>query len=186
MREHGGSISADVLPAGGAAFSVFLPIASDQQSPAAPATDSGLSLSPLFRAASEALKGRSVLVLDDEESLRMLLKEGLSVHGLEVDCAATATEALQFARREAYDVLLCDLNLTGGGAAANGREVAQQIVAASGSRKPVVIFMTGDLLQGGATSSKDTYRLQKPFRISDVLAMLREIFSPANAEKVQK
>ena len=34
------------------------------------------------------------MVVDDEESIRMLLEEGLSTHGLEVDCAANAEEAL--------------------------------------------------------------------------------------------
>jgi len=184
IREHGGSINVEVLPAGGSAFTVFLPIAADQQSPAAPATDPGFSISPLFRAASEALKGRSILVLDDEESLRMLLDEGLSVKGLHVDCAATPAEALDFVSRRSYDVLLCDVNLSAGGLAADGRQAAEQILSAAGPNKPTVIFMTGDLVDVPGPGSQGSHGLQKPFRISDVLAMLREIFSAAPAEKV--
>ncbi len=184
IREHGGSINAETFPAGGSAFTVFLPIASDQQSPPASPTDSGISISPLFRAASEALKGRSVLVLDDEESLRMLLDEGLSIHGLHVDCAATPAEALDLVGRRSYDILLCDVNLSAGGLAADGRQVAQQILSAAGANKPTVIFMTGDLVEIPGSGSGRPYRLQKPFRISDVLAMLREIVSAIPAEKV--
>ena len=185
IREHGGSINVETLPAGGSAFTVFLPIASDQQSPAAPVTDSGLSISPLFRAASEALKGRSILVLDDEESLRMLLAEGLSVQGLHVDCAATPAEALGFVGRRSYDVLLCDVNLSAGGLVADGRQAAEQILSAAGANKPMVIFMTGDLVDVSGSGSGEPHRLQKPFRISDVLAMLREILGSVPAGKVQ-
>jgi CheY-like chemotaxis protein len=184
IREHGGSINVEALPAGGSAFTVFLPIASDQQSPVAPATDPGFSISPLFRAANEALKGRSVLVLDDEESLRMLLEEGLSVRGLHVDCAATPAEALDFARKRSYDVLLCDVHLSASGWATDGHQIADQIVAATRGNKPTVIFMTGDLVDASGPAVAGTLRLQKPFRISDVLAMLREILSVSPVEKV--
>jgi DNA-binding response OmpR family regulator len=125
-----------------------------------------------------------VLVLDDEESLRMLLDEGLSIHGLHVDCAATPAEALDLVGRRSYDILLCDVNLSAGGLAADGRQVAQQILSAAGANKPTVIFMTGDLVEIPGSSSGRPYRLQKPFRISDVLAMLREIVSAIPAEKV--
>jgi hypothetical protein len=44
--------------------------------------------------------------------------------------------------------------------------------------------MTGDLVEIPGSGSGGPYRLQKPFRISDVLAMLREIVSAIPAEKV--
>jgi PAS domain S-box-containing protein len=180
IREHGGSIDVETLPAGGSAFTVFLTVAADEQSPVSPAA--GGSSSEALRSGSDLLKGRSILVLDDEESLRMLLDEGLSVQGLHVDCAATPAEALALVSRRSYDVLLCDLNLSSG---ADGRQAAEQILAAARTSKPSVIFMTGDLVESRDSGSAEPRRLQKPFRISDVLAMLREIFSAVPAEKVQ-
>jgi DNA-binding response OmpR family regulator len=83
------------------------------------------------------------------------------------------------ARRRSYDLLLCDLNLSSGGTIVNGAGAAELVCAASGSRKPVVVFMTGDLLElhngNGEGNRTDTRRLQKPFRISEVLALLRQI-----------
>jgi PAS domain S-box-containing protein len=178
IKEHGGTIEAEALPAGGSAFTVYLPIATS--GPAPPMVDSGtVSLDPDL-SVGEAFKDRAILVLDDEESIRMLLEEGLSTHGFSVDSAATPDQALALARRRSYDVLLCDLNLSTGGAVVNGAGAADLVLAASGPRKPVVVFMTGELVESnngnGALTAR---RLQKPFRISDVLAILREINWPA-------
>ena len=183
VREHGGSIDVETLPAGGSAFTVFLPVFVEQQDAAPP--DARGASAEAVQARSGSLKGRSVLVLDDEESLRMLLSEGLSVQGLRVDCAATPQEALALAGRRSYDALLCDVNLSAGGKSADGRQAAQQILSAAGTRKPAVIFMTGDLLEVGGSGPTGSHRLQKPFRISDVVAMLSEIFAGVPAEKVQ-
>jgi CheY-like chemotaxis protein len=90
---------------------------------------------------SGVLKGRSILVLDDERSIRMLLDEGLSAQGLLVDCAATPAEAMESAGRRSYHTLLCDLNLSHGGSATmDGREAARQILSAAGTSRSCARF----------------------------------------------
>ena len=185
VKEHGGSIDVETLPAGGSAFTVFLPIAitaGDRDPFDTPAL--GTKIKPAS-SRGDSLKGRSVLVLDDEESLRQLLEEGLSAHGLRVDSAATPAEALALVSRRSYDVFLCDLNLSAGGFPADGRKVTEQVLAASGAVRPTVIFMSGELLEPSDPAAGEPRRLQKPFRISDVAAMLREILNPTKAEKVK-
>ncbi|HYL67565.1 MAG TPA: PAS domain S-box protein [Candidatus Limnocylindria bacterium] len=186
VREHGGTLEAEALPAGGSAFTVYLPIAGESV-PSAP--EKGIESSHLQSAPPTlaVLRGRSILVLDDEESIRMLLDEGLSAQGMRVDCAATPDEALALISQRPYDALLCDLNLTAGGGAASGSSAAQRILAASGVRKPTVIYMTGDFLENGDGEPKlgEPRHLQKPFRMSDVFAILRDAFSFAPAEKTQ-
>jgi DNA-binding response OmpR family regulator len=114
--------------------------------------------------------------LDDEESIRSLLSEGLAAHGLKVDCAANAEEALKLMLGGKYDAVLCDLKLSGSGPNADGYGVAQRLRIAGGANKPEVIYMSGDV--GGASSSvAANRRLQKPFRISDVLNILMAVFS---------
>ena len=174
VREHGGSIDVETLPAGGTAFTVYLPIAAGEHS-AAVVPDLGPS-SPSVQHPAEILKGRSVLVLDDEESIRMLLEEGLSASGLDVDTAASPDQAVKLIRSRSYDALLCDLNLSSIGFSAGGREAAREILAAAGPEKPELIFMTGDLVQDEPTPGEPR-RLQKPFRVSDVLNVLREILA---------
>src|SRR2546427_1746493 len=186
IREHGGNIEADTLPAGGSAFTIYLPVALGQVRELLPIpSESGATpVPPIKPAAADFLLGRNILVLDDEESLRMLLEEGLPAQALRVDCAATIEAALSQVRKSSYDVVLCDLHLSAGGFTVDGRDAASRILEASGAQKPVVIYMTGDLLESvpDATGGSQPICLQKPFRISDVLALLKDVLSTAPAE----
>jgi len=185
IREHGGNIEAETLPAGGSAFTIYLPIA-PVESPGTPSAPPEPASAPPgeVRSAADLLTGRAVLVLDDEESLRMLLQEGLSAHGLRVGCAATTEEALALVTRSSYDAFLCDLHLSSGGFFVNGREASGRILQAAGAQKPALIYMTGDLVEGRqeAEGQGEPVCLQKPFRVSDVLSLLREVLADAPAE----
>ena len=185
IREHGGNIEAEVLPAGGSTFTVYLPAASGLQPETLPApSEAGVASSDAVRTGADFLRDRAVLVLDDEESLRMLLREGLSAEGLRVDCAATTEEALSHLRRSSYDVFLCDLHLSAGGYTVDGREAAKRVLEAAGTQKPLLVYMTGDLLEStpGSGGDNEPICLQKPFRISDVLALLRDALADAPTE----
>ncbi len=179
VREHGGDIEAETLPAGGAAFTVFLPVAvaeiSNRPIRVFDSSASGEIMAPTL----DLLKNRSILVVDDEESIRMLLAEGLSASGLKVDCAATAEEALSLVLRGRFDAILCDLHLSGTGANADGYSVAQRLKIAAGANQPELIYMSGDVAGDGQgpSASASFHRLQKPFRISDVLNTLTMLFS---------
>src|SRR5579871_5080582 len=192
IREHGGSIDVETLPVGGSAFTIFLPLAVDKDSPELPSqTTAGAAdgVTPALPTTIRALdagifSGRSILVLDDEESIRMLLEEGLSAHGLHVDCASTPVGAVQFVRDRTYDILLCDVNLVSNGHSLAGQEAAQQILSAAGAHKPAVVYMTGDLVEPSPAGSNEPRRLQKPFRLSEVLAIFREILAASPVAKL--
>src|SRR5438445_8069341 len=80
LREHGGTIEAQSLPAGGSAFTVILPAVIPETAETAltiPARAETASANPKSTAAS--IEARRVLVLDDEESIRSLLEEGLGL-----------------------------------------------------------------------------------------------------------
>jgi two-component system NtrC family sensor kinase len=185
IREHGGNIEAETLPAGGSAFTIYLPAASGQQPDVLPTpSEAMLTSSHVVPSAADLFRGRAVLVLDDEESLRTLLQEGLSAQGFRVDCAATTEEALAHLGRSSYDVFLCDLHLSSSGTMVEGRDAASRILETAGAQKPAVIYMTGDLVESGQGTADrgEPVCLQKPFRISDVLALLRDVLSDAPVE----
>jgi PAS domain S-box-containing protein len=185
VREHGGNIEASSLPAGGAAFTISLPAAGpDVERRPAGKIDSGSGTGERFVPTLDAFSKHSVLVVDDEESIRMLLTEGLAAYGLKVDCAATAEQAMSLVLGSKYNAILCDLKLSGSGPNADGYGVAQRLKIASTESKPEIIYMSGDLVsEEGGVLPPNSRHLQKPFRISDVLHVLTEVFTPAATSK---
>jgi len=175
-REHGGTIEAEALPAGGSAFTLYLPAASGAMPDRQTLLEPGVTATENSAENSE-LKGRCVLVLDDEESICMLLEEGLTARGLQVRCTGSPDEALGLLRGQQFDVLICDMNLSVGGAPVNGADVAQRLLEAAKAPKPALILMTGDYMEDSQLGVDDSRRLQKPFRISEVLGLLKRVLT---------
>jgi len=94
-----------------------------------------------------------------------------------VDCAGSAEEALARLSRNSYDIILCDINLPG----FSGEELLRRVRAKTGATVPHFIFMTGDVLDQDAWKPADgapAQILQKPFHISSLSSLLREILQP--------
>jgi PAS domain S-box-containing protein len=184
LREHGGAIEAEALPAGGSAFTVYLPAAVETQQESAQKAGH-VTPSESARPVPSILKGRSILVLDDEESIRMLLAEGFSAHGIQADCAGTLEEALRYIAEKPYDALLCDLNLDTSGEKAGGKKAAEEVLAAAKMQKPLVIFMTGEYMDEARKAAElgGAACLQKPFRMAEVIAELRNTLLAASLDK---
>jgi CheY-like chemotaxis protein len=74
--------------------------------------------------------GRSILVVDDEESIRLLLSDVLAVDGHHVDVAASGIEAMEKLLARPYDLIISDIKMPGMDGATLYREL-QAIDAAS-------------------------------------------------------
>ncbi len=66
---------------------------------------------------------RSILIVDDEQSIRKLLREGLTDEGFTVLTAGTPDAALESLERDRPDIVLLDLMLPG----MEGVELAEMI-----------------------------------------------------------
>ena len=178
-------IEGQPLADGGSVFTVSIPVAT--------ATESVL-LSPVVPSQPQAapvrshrLTGYKILVVDDEDSIRELVRDGLGVRGVRVDDAPTAEEALKKMTDNTYDAVLCDLNLAGGGPSViSGREFCNRVTTGKagkpGAPRPFFMFMTGELVDGGTMedlSRVGVRTLQKPFRTSELVAILTEALSRA-------
>ena len=137
-------------------------------------------------APDSALSRKKILVVDDEESILELVTDSLGARGCLVDRAASSEHALELANRNSYDVILCDLNLeSGSGKVVSGFDLHDRILenlAARSGPRPFFIFMTGDLVDAaiGEQAGREGNRfLQKPFRITELLALLNELPAPA-------
>ncbi|HWS99082.1 MAG TPA: PAS domain S-box protein [Pyrinomonadaceae bacterium] len=110
---HGGTVRAESAGAGhGATFKVQLPVT------ALRGADFGLRVdeqtdeqSATSNPHSSILSGVRVLVVDDEEDARALLRTVLEKYGAEVVAAASTREALAAVERDAPDVLISDIGM---------------------------------------------------------------------------
>jgi PAS domain S-box-containing protein len=112
VEQHGGTI--DVTSGGegqGACFTLRLP--ADHQTLAAPTAPATPAVPPKAHAAAQDLSGVRVLVVDDEDDARELIKRILSDCNADVLTAATAAEALQLLQHERPDLLVSDLGMPG-------------------------------------------------------------------------
>jgi PAS domain S-box-containing protein len=186
IREHNGDISAQPLPDGGSVFTVSLPVCTESVAiaePAAPPASAARVAPPESSASTPSRK--KILVVDDEVSILEMVTDSLGARGCLVERAGSGEQALELANRNSYDVILCDLNLESGtGKLTSGFDLHDRILenlAARSGPRPFFIFMTGDLVDAavGEQANRQGNRfLQKPFRITELLALLNELPSP--------
>jgi PAS domain S-box-containing protein len=102
VRNHGGHIRVFSEPDKGASFHVYLPVAPEQ----APASAIGQSTS------APRGHGQTVLVVDDEESVRKVLKSTLEKSGYKVLQAANGKEALTIYNESGASIALVVIDMT--------------------------------------------------------------------------
>ena len=117
-------------------------------------------------------------MVDDEESIREIVQEGLSARGMMVEGASSSEEALPHLATHAYDFVLCDFNLPG----LNGEQFFERMQAnVTGGAAPKFVFMSGALLDTSTMASfgeKGAAVLQKPFHMAGLAALLTELLDP--------
>jgi CheY-like chemotaxis protein len=131
-----------------------------------------------------------------------MVRDGLTSRGVRVEVAASGEEALCLMESRSYDVVLCDLNLKSlVPSAISGQELfarATRLAAATPQahaarpaadshqgRRPLFVFMTGDLAEQTAVEDANGARvrtLQKPFRISELAKLLAEVLGQVPAD----
>jgi DNA-binding response OmpR family regulator len=113
---------------------------------------------------------RTVLVVDDEPEIRLLLRRSLEKHGYAVETADDGAEAIAKAEALVPDLVLLDAMLP----KVHGFEACQRMKASPRCRHVPVIMMTA-IYRGWrfAQDARDTYGaedyIEKPFRFDDVL-----------------
>lgn len=114
---------------------------------------------------------RSVLVVDDVEVNRNLLRDLLGPLGFHVDIAADATSALALLNSHAPDIIILDLRMPG----IDGLELTRRIRAKSAVPKPAIILTSASVLsfdpQTAFDAGCDDF-LPKPFREDELFAVI--------------
>jgi PAS domain S-box-containing protein len=173
VKEHNGTIDVESARDGGTSFQVILPASVEEGSAEKPPSSSARTRS----APSDVLSSYTALVVDDEEGIREIVQDGLSAHGMKVESAATAEDALALLAKNSYDVVLCDFNLP----TQSGEQLFEQLQKQQAA-PPHFIFMTGEFVDSARAArinQKGVAILQKPFRVHEVAKLLASLLQPA-------
>lgn len=207
VAAHGGQLRFEPGPEGvGATFIVELPIAASTatagfvqaepsdfdpwfaadiadepkpKAPAAAARKQGASGGP--DAGPGAGRQQTILVLDDEPSIRRLLTKVLGTAGFTPLTKAAGPEAIAAVRAGGIDAVLCDHRMAG----MSGIEVYEAVVALDPGLADRFVFMSGDVLNPELRAFSRRHHvglLAKPFDVETAVAAVEELLGERATE----
>ena len=126
------------------------------------------------------LKGKKVLIVDDEEDLCEILQYNLSNEGYETSMAHSAEEAMKLKLAD-YDLLILDVMM----GAVSGFKLADRIRREMELNIPV-IFLTAkdtenDILTGFSLGADDY--ITKPFSVNELTARVKAVLKRSESGK---
>jgi two-component system cell cycle sensor histidine kinase/response regulator CckA len=162
IKQSGGYIFAQSEVGHGTTFRIYLPRVEEALEPAGHSPQNTV-----------ALRGsETVLLVEDEESVRQLVRETLEAKGYTVLEAENGQSALELVAREqpAIHMLITDVVMPG----MSGRELAKTLCTTHPQTK--VLYLSGyteDMIEQGMSEAGTAF-LQKPFTLQTLLRKVRE------------
>ena len=172
VEAHHGYIEVDSTPGIGSTFSVYLPLSESA------------AVIPVASAPQEFPGGtESLLVVDDEESLRTLLGTAFTRKGYITTTAASGREAIELIvdTTRHFDAVLLDLNMPG----ASGVEVLRNIRVSRPKLK--VLVVSGHLTHKARIEFEQLgqrHFLPKPYRLDELGRHLRSLLDGRTGGKM--
>ncbi len=125
----------------------------------------------------------SILIIEDEEPIQILLKYNLEAEGYRVRCSAQGEDVAFMIAEERPDLIVLDWMLPG----ISGIEVCRLVRAKPESRDIPIIMLTArseeaEKVRGLATGADDY--LVKPFSVPELLARIKTILRRLNPDAV--
>ncbi len=165
VKQSGGYIEVQSEPGDGASFIMHFPIVATGE----------VEPKILTEVKSPERGNETILLVEDEESLRILSRNLLELGGYRVLEACNGEEALEMATKNAgsIDLLLTDIIMPG----INGWELSKRLVEMMPQLK--VVYMsgyTGQAVGENRDSGKPIHFLQKPYSRESLTQKVREAF----------
>ena len=99
------------------------------------------------------MKPTTILIVDDEEHIRLLFKEELEDEGYTVDLASNGLDALDKVKRSAYSVIVLDIKMPG----MDGIQTLAEIKKINKDQPVILCSAYGEFKQDFATWVSDGY-----------------------------
>ena len=171
IKEHSGTIGI-VDSEKGACFRIELPLAKKRIKP----TVEAVNLKP---AVGKFGKGKNILLVEDESSIRGLLNVVLADKGFEIDTASTGEIALEKIKEQPYDIIICDYRIP----QMNGLELYENVKKSNPNAAARFLFVSGSITFGEKVSDfleeEQLPYIAKPFTSEDLLRAVDGILKDA-------
>jgi CheY-like chemotaxis protein len=172
VDRHGGEIAVESEPGKGTVFTVWLPTGAE---PAASAPGASRpAQAPAARAVEptappQTVPGAKILVVDDSEEVREVLRELLSRHGYTVVTAPDGESGLVELETRTFDMAMVDLGLPG----ISGLEVARRLKQRWPATRIALMTGYGDRMGPEDAQSKGVdFVLAKPFSLDQLRSVV--------------
>jgi PAS domain S-box-containing protein len=166
IKNHDGIITVDSEIGCGSVVSFFLP-----------ALDISLK-NNVPDASKKKNKGGKILVMDDDDAVRMVISQILTGYGYQILCATSGNEAIQlyndaFQDDNSFDVVIMDLTIPGG---IGGREVVKLLKDVDPSIKAIVTSgYSNDPIMSQYKEFGFAGVIAKPFIIDDLISVIDQV-----------
>ncbi len=170
VKQAGGYVYVYSEPGRGTAFTIYLPSVEEAAPEWAPDAD----------LPEESRGGETVLLAEDEESVRTLTRVVLEMHGYTLLEAGDGEEAVRVCGEHEgrIDLLISDVVMPGLG----GRELADRVAAMRpGLRILYLSGYTDDAVVRHGVLQAETAFLQKPFTVDALACKVREVLDGPRA-----
>jgi signal transduction histidine kinase/ActR/RegA family two-component response regulator len=179
IRRHGGNIEVDSIYGKGTEFRITLPLASvvkvDEPTSSRNDQTSGID--------ARAVAQTTVLVVDDEDFVRDLLKDILECEGCEVHVAECGSQALEIIGKTQIDCVFTDVGMPG----MSGWELAQAIREKNGVIPIAVITGWGEAVGSNEQKAAGVdWVVPKPFTADRIVELVKDInLKRSQAQKIE-
>jgi len=163
ITRHGGKIGVESEEGKGTTLTLSLPINNETKQ----------QILSSRSAPDKVAKGLSILVVDDEEEICNILNKFFSRVGHIVKTVGNGAEAIELAKKEDFDIVICDLTMPG----VTGHDVIKALNELD--KVPKIGVSTGsieDYSSAEANALKADFIINKPFRLLELANKINVLF----------